>query len=111
MPREKICSSATMKRRKCHMQHGIQDESCVQEELLEKKCFAETLCVKEAIEFYHQPMRKDADVKASCNTLVESFAFPEQMLPDVIQKSDRDYCRKVVHKLAKCLSKHKVGNR
>lgn len=54
---------------------------------------------------------KDADVKASCNTLVESFAFPEQMLPDVIQKSDRDYCRKVVHKLAKCLSKHKVGNR
>ena len=100
--------------------------------MLEKRCFAETLCMKEAMEFYHQPMRKvraemlssctlysavsnvkDADVKASCNILVERFAFPENgmMLPDVIQKSDRDYCRGVVHRLSKCLSKHKVGNR
>jgi len=108
----------------------------VQEELLEKKCFAEILCMKEAMEFYHKPMRKvrgmrllshtmcaqldlaashgkDSDVKASCNELVERFAFPENgmVLPDVIQKSDRDYCRQLVYKLSRCLSKHKVGNR
>lgn len=34
----------------------------VREELLEKRCFAELLCQREAMAFYHQPMIKHNQV-------------------------------------------------
>ena len=83
----------------------------VREELIEKKCFAELLCKREATKFYHSAIRKQTS--ATCSHLVEVFAFPENelMLPDIIEKSDRKHCRSVVHELAKCLSKHRVGEK
>lgn len=94
------------------MKHGIQNEECVREELSEKRCYAELLCPREATKFYLEPLqRKKFGPRGSCSTLVERFAFPENelALPDVVQKNDRDRCRTVVHELAKCLSKHRLG--
>eukprot|EP00580_Thalassiosira_gravida_P009726 CAMPEP_0201642162 /NCGR_PEP_ID=MMETSP0493-20130528/25683_1 /ASSEMBLY_ACC=CAM_ASM_000838 /TAXON_ID=420259 /ORGANISM="Thalassiosira gravida, Strain GMp14c1" /LENGTH=109 /DNA_ID=CAMNT_0048116277 /DNA_START=87 /DNA_END=416 /DNA_ORIENTATION=- len=104
----------SLKRQQCHMTYGIQNEECVREELGEKRCYAELLCQREAMKFYHQPMRrKQGGQKGSCSALVERFAFPENelVLPDDVQKSDRDHCRGIVHELAKCLGKHRVGSR
>jgi hypothetical protein len=78
------------------MHHGIQNEECIREELSEKRCFAELLCQREAINFY---------------ALVEKFAFPENelVLPDIISNEEREYCRQSVYDLARCLSKHGIG--
>jgi len=48
--------------------------------------------------------------KGTCSDLVELFAFPENelALPDIVQKSDRQHCRKMVHELARCLSSHRT---
>jgi hypothetical protein len=48
--------------------------------------------------------------KGSCSDLVEVFAFPENelTLPDIVLKSDRQHCRKIVHELAKCLSSQRT---
>mmetsp|Transcript_50811 Transcript_50811/g.108274 ORF Transcript_50811/g.108274 Transcript_50811/m.108274 type:complete len:97 (+) Transcript_50811:132-422(+) len=85
----------------------------VREELAEKRCYAESLCRREATKFYREPLRQEqgGGPRGSCSALVERFAFPENelVLPDVVRKSDRDRCRGIVHELAKCLSKHKVG--
>jgi len=95
------------------MMHGIQNEECVREELTEKRCFAELLCKREAMNFYREPLprKRQGGPKGSCSALVEKFAFPENelALPDTVQKSEREHCRGIVHDLAKCLSKHGVG--
>eukprot|EP00579_Thalassiosira_antarctica_P001681 CAMPEP_0201870948 /NCGR_PEP_ID=MMETSP0902-20130614/3962_1 /ASSEMBLY_ACC=CAM_ASM_000551 /TAXON_ID=420261 /ORGANISM="Thalassiosira antarctica, Strain CCMP982" /LENGTH=104 /DNA_ID=CAMNT_0048396759 /DNA_START=107 /DNA_END=421 /DNA_ORIENTATION=- len=101
----------SLKRQECQMTHGIQGEECLREELGEKRCFAELLCKREAMKFYHEPLRGKGGPRGSCSALVERFAFPENelVLPDVVQKSDRDHCRGIVYELGKCLSKHKLG--
>mmetsp|Transcript_18117 Transcript_18117/g.28426 ORF Transcript_18117/g.28426 Transcript_18117/m.28426 type:complete len:125 (+) Transcript_18117:125-499(+) len=107
------CSNPTLQRQDCHMQHGIQNEECIREELTEKRCLAELHCQREAINFYHQSSRASKNRRWSCSALVEKFAFPENemVLPDnaSIAKEDREHCRKVVYDLARCLSKHRIG--
>ncbi|KAL9184014.1 hypothetical protein ACHAXT_002100 [Thalassiosira profunda] len=100
----------SLRRQECHLAHGIQNEDCVREELAEKRCFAELLCPKEARRFYREPLRRGQGT-GSCSSLVELFAFPENelALPDVVRKGDREHCRAVVHALAQCLSKRRVG--
>ena len=101
------------------MHHGIQGEECVREELLEKRCLAEWLCRQEARRFYYDPMRRGrggasaSEAAASCSTLVEKFAFEENeaLLPDDVGGDDWKQCRIIVHELAKCLSKYRVGQR
>ena len=92
------------------MQHGIQNEDCVREELTEKRCLAELRCQREAAAFYHRTIKKNSS-RWSCSALVEKFAFPENemMLPDNIAREDKEYCRRVVYELARCLSKHGIG--
>lgn len=117
------CKLSSLKRQVCHNTHGIQNEECIREELIEKRCYAELLCRREANKFYNEPLPRhrrrnqmmigSASSKGSCSALVELFAFPENelILPDLIDKEDRKHCRKIVHELSKCLSKHKVGSR
>lgn len=52
------CRLSALKRQDCHQTYGIQNEECVREELTEKRCFAELLCKREAIKFYHEPLRR-----------------------------------------------------
>jgi hypothetical protein len=95
------------------MHHGIQNEECIREELSEKRCFAELLCQREAINFYHRNDNRGSGRKQkwSCSALVEKFAFPENelVLPDIISNEEREYCRQSVYDLARCLSKHGIG--
>mmetsp|Transcript_16540 Transcript_16540/g.36003 ORF Transcript_16540/g.36003 Transcript_16540/m.36003 type:complete len:118 (-) Transcript_16540:1823-2176(-) len=110
------CERVSFARTQCHAFYGIQNEECVREELTEKRCYAELLCRREAVRFYYEPLRRPrggGDSAASCSTLVEIFAFPENKdrLPDNVDNKDRKHCRGIVHELAKCLSKHKVGQR
>jgi hypothetical protein len=113
---QKLCESASRAVRQCHLRHGIQGEDCVREELLEKRCFAENLCRHEARLFYYEPLQVGPNSSVtSCSTLVEAFAFPENemLIPDDITTIDpkqRAECRAIVHDLAKCLSKYKVGS-
>ena len=97
----------------CHLCHGIQGEECVREELREKRCLAELLCRQEARRFYYDPIRRGGGSEASCSTLVESFAFEENegLLPDNVGGDDKQHCRAIVHELAKCLSRYRVGRR
>ena len=106
------CEAPSAARQLCHMFHGIQGEECVKEELLEKRCFAELLCRQEAKRFYYDPIRRGGS-EASCSTLVENFAFEENagLLPDDVGREERKHCRTIVHELAKCLSKYRVGQR
>lgn len=82
------------------------------------------MCRREAMRFYYEPLMRraprsggggggDGRRVATCSTLVEAFAFPEneEMPPENVDKSDRNRCRSIVHELAQCLSRHKVGQR
>mmetsp|Transcript_19841 Transcript_19841/g.45060 ORF Transcript_19841/g.45060 Transcript_19841/m.45060 type:complete len:117 (-) Transcript_19841:2151-2501(-) len=102
------CAQVSLTVKQCHSKHGIQDEDCVQEELEEKRCYSRLLCQKEATRFYDDAI---IDGRASCSTLVELFAFPENdlLLPTGgVGKDQRNYCRRVVHALANCMSKQTV---
>jgi len=120
----------------CHKKYGKLGEDCVREELEQKRCIAEHLCAVEARNFYYekvvpltnnprpswynmiaknnivntsnQPIITNSK-KVSCSTIVELFAKPENelIIPEGITKEDRDFCRKVTHKLASCLSRRK----
>ena len=108
------CSLPTLQRQQCHMIHGIQNEECIREELSEKRCLAELHCRTEALRFYTteaKPSSTSSRRRWSCSAYIERFAFPENelMLPENIEKSDREYCRRVVYDLARCLSKHGIG--
>ena len=112
------CEGPSAAVRLCHLHHGLQGEDCVREELAEKRCYAELLCRQEARRFYYDPLRRrdggGGESRASCSTLVERFAFPENegLLPDGVGGAeDRRHCRTIVHELAQCLSKYRVGQR
>ena len=105
------CSLPTLQRQQCHMLHGIHNEECIREELSEKRCLAELHCRTEALRFYTTEAKTSSRRRWSCSAYIERFAFPENelMLPENIEKSDREYCRRVVYDLARCLSKHGIG--
>lgn len=114
-----ICEQYTKIVKQCHREHGKDGEDCVRDELIEKKCFAQKLCKAEATSFYEEklvPLKNHmngttyAPMKASCSTVVEVFAKPENELeiPEGLTKEDRKYCRKITHELAKCLARKKI---
>lgn len=112
------CEGPSAAVRLCHLHHGIQGEDCVREELAEKRCYAKLMCRQEARRFYYDPLRRGGGggeaASASCSALVERFAFPENeaRLPDGVGGAeDRRHCRTIVHELAQCLSKYRVGQR
>mmetsp|Transcript_15850 Transcript_15850/g.26987 ORF Transcript_15850/g.26987 Transcript_15850/m.26987 type:complete len:120 (-) Transcript_15850:170-529(-) len=109
-PNNHPCAQPTLQRQECHMNHGIQNEECIREELTEKRCLAELHCQREAINFYHRSS-SSSRTRWSCSALMEKFAFPENemVLPERVAKEDREHCRKVVYDLARCLSRHGIG--
>ena len=103
------CEVTSLAVRQCHANHGIQGEDCVREELTEKRCYAELLCRREAARFYYDPIAISNTGRATCSTLLEQFAFPENdlLLPaEGVREDQRKQCRQVVHDLATCMSKH-----
>jgi hypothetical protein len=104
----------------CVSNHGIEGEDCVRQELLEKKCHAELLCRPEAKRFYRDPAvkvrpwttRGSSEHRPSCSTLLEVFAFPENemQISSPMGKAERAECRRIVHDLAKCMSRHRVAS-
>mmetsp|Transcript_33642 Transcript_33642/g.41205 ORF Transcript_33642/g.41205 Transcript_33642/m.41205 type:complete len:170 (+) Transcript_33642:117-626(+) len=65
---QRLCHEETKAVEQCHSYHGINDEHCLQEELLQKKCLANVLCPHEAMIFYRQPIRKSHQQPASPRT-------------------------------------------
>ena len=118
----------------CHRKYGKLGEDCLREELAQKRCYSELLCRQEARRFYQEktvPLKskwlpsvvvqrsqheKTSEnetetilraSKVSCSTIVEVFAKPENemLIPEGIEKEDRQYCRRITQELATCLSK------
>mmetsp|Transcript_3880 Transcript_3880/g.5091 ORF Transcript_3880/g.5091 Transcript_3880/m.5091 type:complete len:125 (-) Transcript_3880:58-432(-) len=106
------CKEVNAAVNECSSKNGKFSDKCTQEKLFQKRCFAELLCRSEARSFY---LNKIQGSTASCSTILESFAFPENELeiPQEISnnKQIRGECRQVVHDLSKCLSQHKLGER
>jgi len=119
------CDEFTLQVLRCHQKHGKQGEDCVREELSQKRCFAQLLCPREARSFYdervvplsnntwHLSIAKKSGDKASCSTVVEVFAKPDNDLyiPEGIKKEDRLHCRQITHALSRCLAKKRNGKR
>jgi hypothetical protein len=62
---------------------------------------------------WHLSIAKKSGDKASCSTVVEVFAKPENDLyiPEGIKKEDRLHCRQITHALSRCLAKKRNGKR
>ena len=95
----------------------LNSDACVQEKLTRKECLAKLFCPTEARQFYNSEVARSSITGfggniVSCSTIVQRFAFPENELlvsHEVSKdKTIRQTCRRVVHDLSKCMSKHKT---
>jgi len=126
------CDEFTLQVLRCHKKYGKQGEDCVREELAQKRCFAQLLCPREARSFYDERViplsnnrwylstakkssngQERTSSKASCSTIVEVFAKPENemYIPEGITREDREHCRHITHTLSRCLAKKRNGKR
>mmetsp|Transcript_17304 Transcript_17304/g.34435 ORF Transcript_17304/g.34435 Transcript_17304/m.34435 type:complete len:219 (-) Transcript_17304:2309-2965(-) len=70
------CLQVTNARRRCHDAHGILDEDCVREELLEKRCYAGLLCKRQAERFYRHPLDGGRRGGAATHSRIDTVGAP-----------------------------------
>lgn len=110
VPIHSPCEETTLAVENCVLANGIFSNHCERDQLREKRCFAELFCRYEARRFYEDEIR---GTSASCSTLLETFAFPENemLVPHEIstEKKVRRECREIAYKLLECMSKRKAN--
>jgi hypothetical protein len=97
------CVDVIRRRKECwdRSLEGKQGEECIREELKEKRCLSSYLCPSQSKNFY-------VSKQGECSKWAEAFAFgPNDTQRTVLNdRKKMKHCRKVVHKLSKCMSKY-----
>lgn len=99
------CLAEVSARAACHSAHGKNNELCLQQELLEKRCLSRAVCPAEALGYYGGRHGEGW----TCGDWAEAFAFfgsERAMLSREVVEADKEKkgeCRRRAYELGRCL--------